>query len=70
MRRVQVQSTNIESVGYDTASRTLEIEFHGGRVYQYFDVPDAVHRELMAASSHGTYFASEIKGRFRFARIS
>ncbi len=70
MKRVHVQSTNIESVGYDIGSQTLEIEFHGGRVYQYFDVPVAVHSELMAASSHGSFFASDIKGHFRFARVA
>ncbi|MCE9634395.1 MAG: KTSC domain-containing protein [Planctomycetes bacterium] len=72
MKRVPVTSTNLESVGYDAASRTLEIEFKNGRhVYQYFDVPPQIHSALMAAQPHpGTFLASNIKGRYRYARVS
>jgi hypothetical protein len=70
MKRVPVESTNIESIGYDASSLTLEIAFTSGHVYQYFDVPPQVHTEFMAASSHGKFLSSEIKGRFRFARVS
>ncbi|WP_117179044.1 KTSC domain-containing protein [Mariniflexile rhizosphaerae] len=30
------------SVGYDKEARILEIEFHNGAVYQYFDVSENV----------------------------
>ena len=49
-----------------------KIEFKSGRhVYQYFDVPPQIHNALMAAQPHpGTFLASNIKGRFRYARVS
>ena len=38
MIRQPVSSSNIRSIGYDSESNTLEIEFHSGGVYQYFGV--------------------------------
>ncbi len=61
MKRITVSSSNLASVGYDETSQTLEIEFLHGGVYQYFDVPSAVHEGLMNSSSHGTYFDGHIK---------
>ncbi len=69
MVRTAVSSTNISSIGYDEESFSLEIEFNNGSVYQYFDVPPEVYRDLMAAGSYGQYFAKNIKGVFRYSRV-
>jgi hypothetical protein len=69
MNRQPVTSSNIASIGYDVDSQTLEIEFLNGGVYQYFDVPQHVHQELMNASSHGQYLAQNIKGAYRFSKV-
>jgi hypothetical protein len=69
MNRHPVSSTNIASVGYDAQSMTLEIEFSSGTVYQYFDVPEAVHQEFMGSDSKGQFFASQIKGGYRYGRV-
>jgi hypothetical protein len=53
MRRQNVQSSNISSIGYDTDDRILEVEFHNGGIYQYVSVPSEVHRSFLQASSHG-----------------
>jgi hypothetical protein len=50
-------------------THVLEIEFHGGRVYRYFDVPKRTYDGLMAAASHGKYHHRRINGRFRYTRI-
>jgi hypothetical protein len=60
MNRQPVESSMIRSVGYDAASETLEVEFNSGKVYQYFEVPAEIHRELMEASSVGSYMQAEI----------
>ena len=67
--RIQVKSSNINSIGYDEDSSTLEIEFHSGAVYQYFDVPFAVYDGLMDADSHGKYLAQHIKGQYRYVKV-
>lgn len=69
MKRVAVVSSNLREVGYDPASSTLEVQFIDGRVYQYFDVPERVYRELLAASSVGQFFHREIRGEYRYARV-
>ncbi len=69
MNRQAVTSSNIASIGYDADSQTLEIEFLNGGVYQYFDVPQYVHEELMNASSLGQYLAQNIKGNYRYSKV-
>ena len=48
MNRTPVNSSNVSSVGYDPTSLTLEVEFHGGAVYQYFDVPIMTSSEIQS----------------------
>lgn len=69
MIRIPVSSSNIRDIGYDATTLTLEIGFRDGGVYQYFGVPSSVYHALMAASSHGSYLASHIKGRYRYRRV-
>jgi len=69
MIRQSVNSSNIKSIGYDSGSNTLEIEFHSGGVYQYFNVPELVYKELMQAPSHGSYFHRHIRERFRWTKV-
>lgn len=69
MIRQPVSSSNIRSIGYDSKSQTLEIEFHSGNVYRYFDVPESIYNALMSASSHGSFFHRHIKDRFRWTKI-
>lgn len=68
MKRTPVDSSNISSIGYDEGSNTLEIEFHGGAVYQYFDVPLNIYEGIMEAGSKGRYLVQHVKGHFRFAK--
>lgn len=69
MERKSVTSSNITSIGYDSADRVLEVEFHSGAVYRYYSVPAAVHAELMAADSHGSYLARHVKGRYDYREM-
>ena len=65
MNRMPVTSSDLAEVGYDHATMTLEISFHKGGVYQYFDVPDSAYRELLAAESKGKFFNANIKNNYR-----
>lgn len=69
MKREHVKSSNIESIGYDSNSQTLEIAFLNSSVYQYFDVPERIFEELMGADSQGKYLASNIKGYYRYSKV-
>lgn len=69
MLRVPVISTNVRSVGYDPATAILEVEFHGGGIYQYDGVPQRVHQGLMGAGSKGGYLDSHVKGVYRYRKV-
>ena len=69
MERECVSSSNLESVGYDANDEILEIKFHSGGIYQYFNVSLEKFDSLMSASSKGSYFARHIKNRHRFRKI-
>ncbi|MBW1715313.1 MAG: KTSC domain-containing protein [Deltaproteobacteria bacterium] len=66
---IPVDSSNLARIRYDENTMTLEIEFKGGRVYQYFDVPAQVFEELRSVDSHGKFFNEHIKGHYRYARV-
>lgn len=69
MNRIPVNSSNLASVGFDSNSNTLEIEFNSGSIYQYFNVPESEYRNLMNATSHGKYFSANIKNDYRYRQI-
>ena len=68
INRKNISSSNIASVGYHSEKQILEIEFHHGAIYQYFDVPIEVYKELMNASSVGSYYFNEIKEKFKYQK--
>jgi hypothetical protein len=68
--RIAVESNYLRSVGYDYSIQVLEIEFQGGDVYQYIDVPAAVYTELMNAPSHGKYFNTNIKEVYTYRKLN
>ena len=59
----------MRSVGYESTSEILEIEFQSGEVYQYLDVPEMVHKRLLRAKSKGQYFNGEIRDDYAFVRV-
>ncbi len=70
MNRKKVTSSNIDSIGYDLTSLTLEVEFKNGSMYQYFKVPLKIYKKLMVATSHGKFLNTYIKnGGYPFKKI-
>jgi hypothetical protein len=60
MQRAPVNSTSLESVGFDSATNELEIEFKEGGVYRY-SVPRRIYLQLLASDSLGAFFARRIR---------
>ncbi|MGD0672457.1 MAG: KTSC domain-containing protein [Candidatus Binatus sp.] len=69
MNRTPVSSSNVAEIGYDASTMTLEVAFHDGSVYQYFDVPDRVYQEFMRAASKGKFLHANITNNFRYTKI-
>ena len=64
-----VDSTSLRTVGYDAERQLLQVEFHNRSIYQYFEVPATVYRELMQAPSKGAYFNRSIRPSFDFVLV-
>jgi len=71
MDRIPVSSSNIRSIGYDFQSETLEVEFHSGDIYQYFNVAKHLYRGLMNAASKGQFLNdyNYIRYNYRYQKI-
>ncbi len=69
MKREPVASTSIASVGYDEASRTLEVEFKNGKVYQYYEVSAALYKQFMGAPSKGQFLNGFIRDVYSYSRV-
>lgn len=70
MNREYVDSSMITSVGYDSGSAVLEIEFKSdGAIWQYYDVSEYVFNEFLSGSL-GKYFHSNIKNVYTGHRVS
>lgn len=68
----RMQSTAIESMDYqfNDGKPRLDITFKSGGKYRYFDVPLSVFNGFANADSHGKYFQTNIRGQFKFEKIS
>ena len=67
MSRQAVQSSSIKAIGYDPATRKLQVEFHDngeipGKVAEYDGVDPEKHAALLSAESVGGHFHWHIRG--------
>lgn len=64
-----VQSSNIESVGYDEADQEVYVKFLNGSVYVYRGVPAHEYEGLKNAPSVGSYLHRNFKNVYPYERI-
>lgn len=64
MNRQPVESSNITAIGFENGS--LEVEFHNGRVYRYFDVSPEIYYAIIAAPSAGKAFNALVRNQFEY----
>lgn len=64
-----VQSSNVESVGYDANAMELHVRFLSGpTVYAYHGVPEVLFEQLLSAPSKGGFVNTQIKNVYTFDR--
>ena len=63
-------STVIRSFDYRPADAVLTITFVSGFVYEYYDVPQQVVDAFRAFREKGVFYNEQIKGKFKFAKLS
>jgi len=62
-----VKSSNIAAVGYKDGK--MQVQFHGGGLYSYNNVPVEVFEGMKNAESVGGYFHRKVKGVYPFTKI-
>jgi len=63
------ESSNISLISYDEATGTLQVNFHNGGAYQYFDVSANKWDDFKAAGSKGQFLHQQIKDQHRFVKM-
>lgn len=69
MNRKNVESSMIKSIGFDSGSLILEIEFNSGAVWQYLEFPESLWHAFENTESQGKFFHREIKDQYQELRI-
>jgi hypothetical protein len=69
---IEVQSSNIHSIGYDDKKRELFVKFvgDGNRTYKYLKVPLVVWESMLRAPSKGKFLKDILVQYFQVTRIS
>ena len=65
----EVDSSNLELIGYDTSEMILVVQFRNGSAYRYFNVPEYLYDGLCSAPSLGSFFHHNIRNSYNFERI-
>lgn len=70
MERQYVESSMILSIGYDSNTSTLEVEFKSnGAIWQYYDVSENIYYEFIGSGSVGKYFLQNIRGQYSESQV-
>ena len=64
-----VESSNLESVGYNEPMMELFIKFQGGSTYKYKRVPRSIFAGIRNTESPGKFLNSKIRGKYTFAKL-
>lgn len=64
-----VQSSSIRSIGYNTETGDLHVNFHDTGSYVYHNVPPEKYEALMMASSKGSFLHTQFKGAHEYTKL-
>ena len=72
VQMIEVQSSNLHSIGYDPKKQELYVRFQGDgpRLYLYKDVPEVVWQHFQRADSKGTFLRKIVLPYFKFRLIT
>ncbi len=69
MTRTRVESSMLIAVSYDPETQEMDLEFHSGAIYRFFDVPPSIAQDLLDAESKGKFFNAWIRDLFAFEHV-
>jgi len=65
MEKQSVTFSAKSAVGYDQINHRMKICFKTGKIYDFCNVPRQIYEDLLSASSKGTYYNKNIRGRYQ-----
>jgi len=66
---VDLKSKMLKAVQYDPDDGILVLKYQRGNDYAYYDVPESVYENLLAAESHGKYTLANIRNSYRCQKL-
>ena len=69
MKMIKVKSSNVEAIGYNPDTKELRVQFKGGAVYKYNEIPHIIFCKFITAESYGNFLAENIKGKYEFKKL-
>lgn len=69
IERIKVESSNIESIGYEEETKILIVEFKSGSAYSYAGVPSIVFKKMLESDSKGRFLNNNIKPIFLATKL-
>jgi hypothetical protein len=70
MKMQNVESSNVEAIGYDAENFTLRVRYLNGRTYDYSGVPETTFEALLNSDSVGKYLNSAVKNVHPYTQVS
>jgi len=64
---IPLNSTNVRACRYDPQAHTLQVAFHTGGMYIYYNIPKSVFNEFVMSSSPGR-FVRDILSGYKYVR--
>ena len=64
-----VESSFIDSVGYDELGKRLIVRFKSERIYEYQNVLRDLYLRFMESESKGSFYTKHIRGRFESRQV-
>ncbi len=59
-----MDSSAISSIGYDSDSSILEVEFASGVIWRYYGVSEDVYQSFLYSGSKGRFFHTHIRNKY------
>ena len=64
MKMIQVKSSMIKTIGYDSKNEILKVTFNNDKTYLYYGVPQETFDNFKGAESIGKFFHANIRNVF------
>lgn len=65
----EIESSNINTAEFDTATGKLLIGFKNNAQYEYEEVPMQIFTRFRMAESQGSFFSKEISKKYKYKKM-